>query len=201
MAKRERVEICRAVIRLDADGEKVPVADLADAAQAAPMTLQRWIVEGKRGVFLDGVHDPVRRCWCSSHAALRRFQKKLGQLPPADRQHHKRATTEQRKPRRDQTRQAERRLRHEHMLPIETFAAEGVAPLLTIQQWIVLGVGASPGQRLHLDGTQRDGVWWTSVEALTRFRDAMAALNGEQSQHAEPHGFEMAPAVEGGGAA
>ncbi len=74
--KRSRIEIARSVQRLQFDGELVPVAELESLAGVPPWVLTRWIIGGKAGCHLDGVHDP-KRGWLSSRAAVRRLQKKL----------------------------------------------------------------------------------------------------------------------------
>ncbi len=76
MAKQERIEIARAVLRLQADGEQTPIHELVDQAGASVRAMERWIVEGKGGKHLDAVHDP-RRGWLSSRAAVERFKRKI----------------------------------------------------------------------------------------------------------------------------
>jgi hypothetical protein len=71
MSRRPRADVVRACARLAAE-ETEPLLDLAPLAGASPKTLERWIVQGKRGVHLDGKRDP-RRGWVSSRPALKRF--------------------------------------------------------------------------------------------------------------------------------
>ena len=81
MSKRQRprVEIARSVLRLSKDGPLIPVAELCFAASGdslkavSPATLVRWIIRGKGGRYLDGIHNPSQG-WLSSRAALERFQ-------------------------------------------------------------------------------------------------------------------------------
>ncbi|MBA4191974.1 MAG: hypothetical protein C0467_28680 [Planctomycetaceae bacterium] len=82
MSKRTRTEIAQAVARLQHDGELVPVEELAREAGVSAGALTRWIVSGKAGCYLDGLHHP-RQGWLSSRAALRRLQSKLRQREAA----------------------------------------------------------------------------------------------------------------------
>ncbi|VTR93288.1 unnamed protein product [Gemmata massiliana] len=80
MAKRSRIEIGRAILRLAADGELRPLADLSGAAGAPPVVMLRWVIEGRRGVHLDGVKR--RGEWWTTPAAVARFLK--ASAAPAD---------------------------------------------------------------------------------------------------------------------
>lgn len=65
--------------RLARDGELISVAEAAKlipahrgkCSHASPTALQRWIVSGKNGVYLDGVK--AGRGWITTQAALLRF--------------------------------------------------------------------------------------------------------------------------------
>ncbi len=73
--KKSRLEIARAALRLAGDGPLCPVAELVDAAGAPDVvTLLRWIVEGRGGVFFDGIKRNGR--WYSSQAAVERFKRR-----------------------------------------------------------------------------------------------------------------------------
>lgn len=52
----------------------VPVADLVLAARVSAKSLERWIVQGKRGRWLDGFRDGGTGEWMSSAEALERFR-------------------------------------------------------------------------------------------------------------------------------
>lgn len=74
---RPREEITRAVHRLQAEAaEQLTVADLARLSGASPSKLTRWIIQGDRGLALDGVKVPGRG-WCSTAAAVARFLAEL----------------------------------------------------------------------------------------------------------------------------
>lgn len=85
MSKRPRQEIVRAVRRVQVE-EQVSLADLARYAMThvdelkhgvGPLSLQRWILEGKRGCFLDAIHTSTG--WVSSVPALTRFLRELSE--------------------------------------------------------------------------------------------------------------------------
>lgn len=69
---RPRIERARAVLRLVRDRDLVPLADLVGHANASERSLIRWIIEGRKGVYLDGLHRPGVG-WMSSRAAVARF--------------------------------------------------------------------------------------------------------------------------------
>ncbi len=73
--KRSRLDIGRAVLRLSQE-QLVTLCELSDQAGVSCETLKRWIISGRSGRFLDGVHRP-NRGWMSSRAALIRFQGKV----------------------------------------------------------------------------------------------------------------------------
>lgn len=68
---RSRAERARAAARLATDGPLVPIAELTALAGVSAKTIERWIVHGRTGVYLDGVRD-LTRGWCSTRAAVER---------------------------------------------------------------------------------------------------------------------------------
>lgn len=81
----------------------VPVSRLRPAAGAGPTALCRWILRGKRGVYLDGVRGPGKS-WCSTALAVARFFAQLSAVeagrsppvePPAGRARRARAAIEE----------------------------------------------------------------------------------------------------------
>ncbi len=73
MPKKSQVEIGRSILRLAADGDLRPLADLSIAANAPPVVMLRWIIHGRRGVYLDGVKR--RGEWWTTPAAIERFHR------------------------------------------------------------------------------------------------------------------------------
>jgi len=78
--KRDRASIVAAVRRVKLE-TLLTLDDLAKLvsrtipelrAGVGPLSLKRWILEGKRGVYLDGIHTPGEG-WKSSVEAVRRF--------------------------------------------------------------------------------------------------------------------------------
>ncbi len=70
--KRSRLEIGKAILRLSQE-PLVSICLLSTEAGVSCETLKRWIISGRGGQFLDGVHRPEKG-WLSSRAALARFQ-------------------------------------------------------------------------------------------------------------------------------
>jgi hypothetical protein len=68
LPSREQAAAARRVI----DEGAVSVHDLAAVVGATAESLRRWIVEGKNGVHLDGLHRPGVG-WMSSELAVARF--------------------------------------------------------------------------------------------------------------------------------
>jgi transposase-like protein len=68
LAKAEQAAAARRVL---AEGE-VSVHELAKRIGVTGQSLQRWIVEGRAGVHLDGFHRPGTG-WMTSEEAVKRF--------------------------------------------------------------------------------------------------------------------------------
>lgn len=69
--KKQRTEATK---RLEADGVAVKIDDLAAVASISRNALTRWVMEGKRGVHLDGYRDEQTGDLFTSYEALVRFQ-------------------------------------------------------------------------------------------------------------------------------
>lgn len=70
--KLTRMEIARAVLRLQRE-TVAPVEQLAPWCHLSAKTLERYIIQGKRGVHLDGCKDHATGIWMSSVEAIERF--------------------------------------------------------------------------------------------------------------------------------
>jgi hypothetical protein len=70
-SQRPQHEIVAGVRRVQAEGP-VPVADLMPLAGCSERRIADWIVTGKRGLWLDGFHHPIKG-WMSSEKSMVRF--------------------------------------------------------------------------------------------------------------------------------
>jgi hypothetical protein len=85
MPRRDRRrEIARAVARLNAE-DLEPAGDLAAFLALPPSRVVRWVIQGERGVFLDGVHRPGVG-WLSSVPACVRFCRQLAARDEGERE-------------------------------------------------------------------------------------------------------------------
>lgn len=75
-----RVEQARAAERLALDGDCRPLAELTGVAGHSARALLRFGTEGRGGVYLDVIRDPVKG-WCSSVAAVQRFHRQYAARP------------------------------------------------------------------------------------------------------------------------
>jgi hypothetical protein len=69
--RRSRSDIVKAVRRVSRE-ETVHISALTEEADASERAILRWIVQGRRGKYMDGFHKPGEG-WMSSKAALARF--------------------------------------------------------------------------------------------------------------------------------
>lgn len=71
MPTRDKIAIARAVHRLNRE-RLIPVHVIAAELGLVSQVLQRWIVNGRRGVFLDGLKRDGT--WMTSREAFERFE-------------------------------------------------------------------------------------------------------------------------------
>ena len=80
--RHSKAELARQLNAIHREGA-VPFAQLTELAGVTERTLIRWACKGKRGVFLDAVHDRPTDTWYSSQAAVLRFIRAMAEAEEA----------------------------------------------------------------------------------------------------------------------
>lgn len=73
MPRLSQAEVARVRARLENEN-RITTAEAAKLLGVKEFVLIRWIVQGRRGKRLDGVHDPEG--WFTSREAVERFQER-----------------------------------------------------------------------------------------------------------------------------